>query len=91
MVAWVNFGNGETPESSGLKGDKLVGKYYVEFDKHFNQQAKAIIEQWSTGDFSSFSDDTKNAYLNFEKAKEEDFTQYGSSAKNLYLLLLEDL
>ena len=76
MLAWELFsrlnekGERETPQNTGLKGDKLVGKYYVEFDKHFNQQAKAIIEQWSTGDFSSFSDDTKNAYLNFEKAKE---------------------
>ncbi len=33
MIAWVKYGNGETPETFGLKGDKLVGKYYVEFDK----------------------------------------------------------
>lgn len=38
MVAWQKFGNGETPESSGLKGDKLVGKYYVEFDKAYKAQ-----------------------------------------------------
>ena len=77
MLAWDLFspinekGERETPQNTGLKGDKLVGKYYVEFDKHFNQQAKAIIEQWSAGNFDSFSDETKNAYLNFEKAKEE--------------------
>ena len=76
MLAWELFspinekGERETPQNTGLKGDKLVGKYYVEFDKHFNQQAKAIIEQWSAGNFDSFSDETKNAYLNFEKAKE---------------------
>ncbi len=35
MLAWQKWGNGETPESSGLKGDTLVGKYYVEFDKHY--------------------------------------------------------
>ena len=45
MVAWQKFGNGETPESSALKGDKLVGKYYVEFDKAY----KAEIEQLVTG------------------------------------------
>jgi arginyl-tRNA synthetase len=45
MVAWVNFGNGETPESSGLKGDKLVGKYYVEFDKAHKAQMKELIAQ----------------------------------------------
>ncbi len=38
MAAWQLFGNGETPESSGLKGDKLVGKYYVEFDKNYKAQ-----------------------------------------------------
>ncbi|MBK9415696.1 MAG: arginine--tRNA ligase [Flavobacteriales bacterium] len=45
MVAWQKFGKGETPETSGLKGDKLVGKYYVEFDKAY----KAEIEQLVTG------------------------------------------
>jgi len=76
MLAWELFSpinkkdERETPQNTGLKGDKLVGKYYVEFDKHFNQQAKSIIEQWDQGDFSSFSEETKNAYLNFEKAKE---------------------
>lgn len=45
MVAWVNFGKGETPESTGLKGDKLVGKYYVEFDKAHKAQVKDLIAQ----------------------------------------------
>ena len=42
MVAWNNFGNGETPESSGLKGDQLVGKYYVLFEKKFNEQVHSL-------------------------------------------------
>ncbi len=46
MIAWQKFGKGETPQSSGLKGDKLVGKYYVEFDKEFGKQVK---EQVATG------------------------------------------
>ncbi len=44
MLAWQKFGNGETPESSGLKGDKLVGKYYVEFDKVYKTEIKQLIE-----------------------------------------------
>lgn len=44
MIAWVLNGNGETPESSGMKGDKLVGKYYVEFDKMHKAQMKALVE-----------------------------------------------
>jgi len=42
MAAWKLFGNGETPASTGLKGDKLVGKYYVEFDKNFKAQCKEL-------------------------------------------------
>lgn len=42
MVAWKKFGEGETPESSGLKGDKLVGKYYVEFDKVYKSEIQTL-------------------------------------------------
>ena len=45
MVAWELFGNGETPESSGIKGDKLVGKYYVRFDREYKQEIKDLIAQ----------------------------------------------
>ncbi|PZU89323.1 MAG: arginine--tRNA ligase [Chryseobacterium sp.] len=43
MLAWKKFGNGETPESTGLKGDKLVGNYYVEFDKLYKSEIKAQV------------------------------------------------
>lgn len=42
MLAWKLFGNGETPESSGMKGDHLVGKYYVEFDKQLKKEKLAV-------------------------------------------------
>lgn len=45
MLAWQKFGNGETPESSGLKGDHLVGKYYVVFDKAYKAQIAELIAQ----------------------------------------------
>lgn len=45
MLAWKLFGNGETPDSSGLKGDHLVGKYYVIFDKHYKAEIKELIEK----------------------------------------------
>ena len=44
MLAWQLYGNGETPETSGMKGDHLVGKYYVEFDKHYKEEVKHLIE-----------------------------------------------
>jgi arginyl-tRNA synthetase len=43
MLAWQEFGDGETPETSGLKGDKLVGKYYVEFDKAYKRQVEQLV------------------------------------------------
>ena len=43
MLAWLRFGEGETPSSSGIKGDKLVGKYYVEFDKVYKQEIASLI------------------------------------------------
>jgi len=45
MWAWKNLGNGETPESSEMKGDKLVGKYYVEFDKTYKSQIAALMAE----------------------------------------------
>jgi arginyl-tRNA synthetase len=44
MLAWKKWGNGETPASSGLKGDHLVGKYYVEFDKRYKAEIKVLEE-----------------------------------------------
>ncbi|MFI3305921.1 MAG: arginine--tRNA ligase [Rikenellaceae bacterium] len=43
MLAWQQWGGGETPASSGLKGDHLVGKYYVEFDKHYKAEVKELM------------------------------------------------
>ena len=48
MLAWQKFGNGETPESACLKGDKLVGKYYVEFDKHYKVEIEELVAQGKT-------------------------------------------
>jgi arginyl-tRNA synthetase len=48
MVAWQKFGEGATPESTGLKGDKLVGNYYVKFDKEYKKEIQALIEKGST-------------------------------------------
>ena len=50
MLAWQLFGNGETPESSQLKGDHLVGKYYVIFDKEYKKQIEALINEGQTED-----------------------------------------
>lgn len=48
MIAWEKFGNGETPESSNMKGDHLVGKYYVAFDKRYREEIKALEAEGKT-------------------------------------------
>ena len=45
MLAWLKYGNGETPESAGKKGDHLIGDYYVAFDKHYREQIKELMAQ----------------------------------------------
>jgi arginyl-tRNA synthetase len=45
MLAWQKYGKGETPENTGLKGDKLVGNYYVKFDKVYKKEISALIEE----------------------------------------------
>lgn len=45
MLAWQKWGNGETPETSGKKGDHLIGDYYVAFDKHYKEEVKALMDQ----------------------------------------------
>ncbi len=74
MLAWEKFsplnakGERETPANTGLKGDKLVGKYYVEFDKRFNAEANEIISQWENGVFDGFSNGVVDAYKKFQEA-----------------------
>ena len=50
MLAWQLYGGGETPETSGMKGDHLVGKYYVEFDKHYKAEIKALVAEGMSED-----------------------------------------
>ncbi len=45
MLAWLKWGNGETPQSSGKKGDHLIGDYYVAFDKHYREEVKELVAQ----------------------------------------------
>ena len=49
MLAWLRWGNGETPQSSGKKGDQLIGDYYVAFDKHYREEVKELKAQYMAG------------------------------------------
>ena len=46
MLAWLKWGNGETPETAGKKGDHLIGDYYVAFDKHYREEVKTLAAQY---------------------------------------------
>ena len=48
MLAWLKYGNGETPETSGKKGDHLIGDYYVAFDKHYREQVKQLTALYTS-------------------------------------------
>jgi arginyl-tRNA synthetase len=50
MLAWQKYGEGQTPESTGLKGDKLVGNFYVEFDKNYKKEIAVLISEGKTED-----------------------------------------
>jgi|694.fasta_scaffold23652_3 arginyl-tRNA synthetase len=60
MLAWQKFapldtsGQRETPQNTGIKGDKFVGKYYVEFDKALKVETNAVLESWNVGNFDGF-------------------------------------
>lgn len=64
MIAWQKFGNGETPESTGLKGDKLVGNYYVKFDKVYKEEITGLVANGMT------EDDAKKEAPIFKEAQE---------------------
>jgi len=89
MLAWERFspvnekGERETPENTGMKGDKLVGKYYVEFDKRSNAEVKEILAAWEDGDFSGVDQTVADEVMRLQdsrQGKEEDAVK-GINAK----------
>jgi len=73
MLAWQKFGNGATPDTSGIKGDHFVGDYYVEFEKHFQSEYK----EWQESD-------TGKAIMQKEAKPEEDESTFYKRYKNNY-------
>ena len=75
MLAWQRFGNGETPESSGLKGDKLVGNYYVKFDQEYKKEIQNLISKGISEDDAKKQApiliDAQNMLLKWEAGDED--------------------
>lgn len=81
MLAWEKFspinekGERETPDSTGLKGDKLVGKYYVKFDQQMNQEASALMDAWSQGNIDVALQDEVHKLQQAKVGKSEEQTK----------------
>ncbi|NOQ75864.1 MAG: arginine--tRNA ligase [Crocinitomix sp.] len=83
MLAWERFGEGETPESTKLKGDKFVGKYYVKFDKVLKLETASVIANWEKGNFDE-SSAFEAEYTKFAEAmaaKEDEKSKKGLADK----------
>ena len=65
MLAWLKYGNGETPESSGKKGDHLIGDYYVAFDKHY--KARSLWKKMNDWVYAGFDETYKMMGVSFDK------------------------
>lgn len=103
MLAWLKFaplnaaGERETPQTTGMKGDKFVGKYYVEFDKALNAEAKEIMTAWEKSDFSTgdqVAEEVTKLYAaaaekEDEKAKQAILSKVKELAKNETSILKE--
>lgn len=103
MLAWLKFaplnaaGERETPQTTGMKGDKFVGKYYVEFDKALNAEAKEILTAWEKSDFSTgdqVAEEVTKLYAaaaekEDEKAKQAILSKVKELAKNETSILKE--
>jgi arginyl-tRNA synthetase len=72
MIAWQKWGNGETPESTGIKGDHLVGDYYVKFEQELKKQAQPILEKVLSRDYSDFDKTTQGVVSILVKAYEHE-------------------
>ncbi|MDB3905423.1 arginine--tRNA ligase, partial [Crocinitomicaceae bacterium] len=77
MLAWERFsplnekGERETPQNTGIKGDKLVGKYYVEFDKQMNQEVKELITEWESGNIDESAQEEYSKLCNAKAEKND--------------------
>ena len=66
MLAWSKYGNGETPESSGKKGDHLVGDYYVAFDKHYKAEVKELMAKFQSEAASPLMNEAREMLVKWE-------------------------
>ena len=71
MLAWLRWGNGETPQSSGKKGDHLIGDYYVAFDKHYREEVKELKAQYMAGGMAEEQAEAHEMLVKWEQGDAE--------------------
>ncbi|MFZ1371489.1 MAG: arginine--tRNA ligase [Ferruginibacter sp.] len=91
MIAWKKWANGETPESSGIKGDHLVGKYYVKFENELKNQSLDLVEKENANDLSHYSADELKKVTELNKQQQDLFTESPEKNKEKILKIKDDI
>ena len=91
MIAWKKWANGETPESSGIKGDHLVGKYYVKFENELKNQSLDFVEKENANDLSHYTADELKKVTELNKLQQDLFTESPEKNKEKILKIKDDI
>ncbi|MBK9532511.1 MAG: arginine--tRNA ligase [Chitinophagaceae bacterium] len=91
MIAWKKWANGETPESSGIKGDHLVGKYYVKFENELKNQSLDLVEKENANDLSHYTADELKKVTELNKLQQDLFTESPEKNKEKILKIKDDI
>ena len=91
MIAWQKWAKGETPESSGKKGDHLVGDYYVMFENEIKRQSFDLITKENFNDFSHYTEEEKNKVLELSNLKSQLFKDNQEKNKEKIIKLDDDI
>jgi len=91
MIAWQKWGNGETPESTGVKGDHLVGNYYVKFEQELKKQSFDLVSKENSNDYSHYSEEEKNKVIELDKQRHQLFTDSQEKNKEKIIKIDDDI
>ncbi len=91
MIAWKKWANGETPESSGIKGDHLVGNYYVKFENELKNQAQDLVTKENANDLSHYSAAELKKVTELNKLLQDLFTESPEKNKEKILKIKDDI
>jgi len=91
MIAWQKWGNGETPESTGIKGDHLVGDYYVKFEQELKKQTSDLITKENLNDYTHYTEEEKNKVLELSKQRSQLLADNNEKNKEKVIKIDDDI